>query len=71
MRPMVELLAELKRLEEDERLWYETANVEINAPLALIQLGLETKSDILRWCLQLPSRPRERRDLHESYEKTP
>lgn len=38
----------LDEVEKDERLWYKTANIQINAPLALIQLQLETQSALLR-----------------------
>ena len=69
MRREQDLLAELKRLEDDERLWYETAPIQINAPLALVQIELKTKSDMLRWCLQLSFRPTQREDLAKSYEK--
>jgi hypothetical protein len=36
----------------DERLSYATANVFVNAPLALIQLELKTKANVLRWVLK-------------------
>lgn len=35
----------------DERLSYPPARVDINAPLALIQLSLETQRDVLQWVL--------------------
>jgi hypothetical protein len=34
----------IKEIDEDERYHYPTANVVINAPLTLIQVGMETKS---------------------------
>ena len=42
----------LKKLLTDERLHYKAADVYINAPLALIQVGLETERDVLRWVLR-------------------
>lgn len=44
----------LHTIESDERMAYKTANVQTNAPLALIQYGMECKSDILRKVLELP-----------------
>lgn len=41
----------LARLEADERLSYPAANVQTNAPLALIQLSRETKISTLKWVL--------------------
>jgi hypothetical protein len=43
--------AEIAKIEADKRLHYPSANVQINAPLALIQLTLETRRDALRWVL--------------------
>lgn len=56
MKTKQELEAKLKEIEEDERLNYPLATITINAPLALIQLGLTSKADILRWILGLPLR---------------
>jgi hypothetical protein len=39
----------LKEIEEDERLGYPTATVVENAPLALVQCGLENQLRALRW----------------------
>lgn len=41
----------LKRLEADERLKYPTATIVENAPLALIQLEMESKIGVLKWVL--------------------
>ena len=43
------LLAEIK---SDERLGYPPALIQINAPLALIQVELKTKVRILEWVLK-------------------
>ncbi len=39
--------AKLERVFEDERLWYPSATVIENAPLALIQMSLEARALIL------------------------
>ena len=51
MKSAAEIRAEIAVVEGDERLHYNTATVFENAPLALIQLGLETKRDTLYWML--------------------
>jgi len=38
-------------LESDERLKYPPATIQINAPLALIQLEMESKITVLKWVL--------------------
>lgn len=38
----------VKEWKSDERLGYPTATIQINAPLALIQLELETKIDLFK-----------------------
>jgi len=38
-------------LESDERLKYPTATIVENAPLALIQLEMESKISVLKWVL--------------------
>lgn len=48
---MLDMLTELKA---DERNYYPTATVFANAPLALIQLGLSTKINLLEYLLNLP-----------------
>ncbi len=52
MKSKQEIQEKLFDVEKDERLSYPTATVIENAPLALIQLSLETKRDILRWILE-------------------
>lgn len=51
MRTESEILAALAKVEADSRLRQKSATVFENAPLALIQLELETKRDVLRWVL--------------------
>lgn len=41
----------LTEIESDNRLDYEPADVEVNAPLALIQTSLKAQRDTLRWVL--------------------
>ena len=52
MKTEAEIVEKLSEIEQDERLGYKTATIAINAPLALIQLSLETKRDLLRWILE-------------------
>ena len=52
MQTEVEIKKRLKKILSDERLGYPSANVQVNAPLALIQLQLETERDILKWVLK-------------------
>lgn len=54
MKSESELLQELAKLRTDERVSYPTANVVINAPLALVQITLETRIHALEWVLGLP-----------------
>ena len=51
MKTQKEIKKELNRILADERISYPTAIISINAPLALIQLELETKRDTLKWVL--------------------
>jgi hypothetical protein len=54
LAPVIELLArDLREIDADERFHYPTANTDINAPLALIQLNLETKADYAQRLLKL------------------
>lgn len=52
MKTKQEIEAELKRVKKDERLKYKTAPVFENAPLALVQLELETRIEVLEWVLK-------------------
>jgi len=51
MRTKQEIQTLLDKLTSDDRLSYPAATVQINAPLALIQLELESKVNILKWVL--------------------
>lgn len=51
MKTEQEVKEKLSTIKKDERLGYPVATIDINAPLALIQLSLETQCDILRWVL--------------------
>lgn len=53
MKTKEEIEKLLKEVESDERLSYPKATVFENAPLALIQLGLETQVATLKWVLGL------------------
>ena len=52
MRTEKEIRKKLKEVESDERLSYDTATIETNAVLALIQCSLEAERDMLRWVLE-------------------
>ena len=43
----------LAEYEADERLSYPTANVAINAPLALVQVDLAARVNTLKWVLKI------------------
>ena len=51
MKTENEIREKLEEITKDERLGYKTATIVENAPLALIQLSLETKRDVLKWVL--------------------
>lgn len=51
MRTDAEIRARLAEIDSDERLHYPAASVQVNAPLALIQVNLETARDTLQWVL--------------------
>lgn len=46
-----EIEASLRKIEEDERLGYPTATIDINAPLALIQCALQHQVRALKYVL--------------------
>ena len=52
-RTQADLLKRLREIDADERFHYPSANVVINAPLALIQLGMETQARTIQETLQL------------------
>jgi hypothetical protein len=51
MKSIEEIKEQIREIEDDKRMSYPTANIKINAPLALIQLSLGTKLDTLKWVL--------------------
>ena len=51
MRTAKELRFQLAKLKSDERHKYKLALVQINAPLALIQVEIQAKIDALEWAL--------------------
>ncbi len=51
MKTKEQIEEKIKEIESDERLSYPLATIEINAPLALIQLEMETKLKMLKWVL--------------------
>ena len=51
MKTGEEIKARLQKVCSDERLSYPTATIFENAPLAMIQLALETERHILQWVL--------------------
>lgn len=57
MRTEAEIRAALAVIEQDDRLKAPCATIAINAPLALIQLSLETQRDALLFVLGERSRP--------------
>mgnify|MGYP001608983234 CR=1 FL=1 len=54
MRMRSEIEAQLRKLKIELQLRLPTATVFENAPLALIQLELETKIATLKWVLMVP-----------------
>lgn len=52
MKTKEQIEQQLKALESDERLKEEPALVQINAPLALIQVSIKAKIQTLRWVLK-------------------
>ena len=54
MKSEKELIEKLNELKSDVRLTYKAATVFSNAPLALIQLGLETEIHTIEKCLEFP-----------------
>lgn len=51
MKTDQEIQKQIDEILSDERLSYKTASLFANAPLALIQLSLETKLHTLQWVL--------------------
>lgn len=46
------LREQIRKIDEDERYHYPSANTDVNAPLALVQLGMETKVDFAQHLLE-------------------
>ena len=51
MRSENNIIKKINDLKSDERMSYPSANIQINAPLALIQLSIESKISALEWAL--------------------
>lgn len=45
------IMQEIGNINRDERMSYPDANVQVNAPLALIQVSLKARRDALQWVL--------------------
>ena len=52
MKTEAEIRDELHKCSEDRKKQGRNATLDINAPLALIQLATETRRDALRWVLE-------------------
>ena len=52
MKTKEQIEEKIKEIESDERLSYPSATIDVNAPLALIQLEMETKLKMLKWILE-------------------
>jgi hypothetical protein len=53
MKNEEEIKNKLNELKSDERLYYPSADIQTNAPLALTQLSLEAQINSLEWVLGL------------------
>ena len=51
MKTREEILEYIEKLESDDRYKAPKAVIQINAPLALMQLSIGTKIDVLKWVL--------------------
>lgn len=51
MKGKNQVIRKLIEVLKDERFWYETATISVNAPLALVQLDLGTRAEVLSWVL--------------------
>ena len=56
MKSEQEIKDALARILADERIDYPPADVNVNAPLALIQVELEAKRDTLAWVLGIKNK---------------
>ena len=50
-----EIRKRIDAIDADDRFHYPPALVEINAPLALIQVGMSAEIRALAWCLGIPA----------------
>ena len=53
MQSAKELNKRLVKILEDERFWYRPADVQTNAPLALVQVEMRSEFRALCWVLEL------------------
>ncbi len=61
MKTKEELIIMLKSIENDDRLHDKPALIQINAPLALIQVNLKSVADTLRLVLEEDAPPKDER----------
>lgn len=61
MKSEKEIQGKIDEIMSDERLHYKLATIRENAPLALTQLSLEVKLEILSWVLEKPEPKIERK----------
>lgn len=52
MRTIKEIKDKINNLQNDDRILQPLANIQINAPLALIQLSIECKIAALEWVIE-------------------
>jgi hypothetical protein len=64
-----EILARLKKVCSDERLSYPPAEIFSNAPLALIQVELETERRTLQWVLGIGEKSKYNNEIHKKAQK--
>ena len=51
MKTKQEIQKEIRRIKSDERWSYPPAMVQVNAPLALIQMGMKARVEALEWAM--------------------
>lgn len=62
MKTEKEIRAQIAAVMADDRFHYETATIQVNAPLALIQLEMETRVRWLAWVLgEKPPHPKRKK----------
>jgi hypothetical protein len=57
-----EIEKRIAEIESDDRFKRKPASIVVNAPLALIQMGLKGEFDALKYCLSLLPTPPDRRE---------